>query len=59
MSELAASFELGAPIPIPRLGFGTMQLPGRRNGPAVDRARAVAVARRAVELGARQPTWCY
>jgi pyridoxine 4-dehydrogenase len=53
MTELAASFELGAPVPIPRLGFGAMQLPGRRNGPAVDRATAVAVARRAVELGAR------
>ena len=53
MTELAASFELGVPVPIPRLGFGAMQLPGRRNGPAVDRATAVAVARRAVELGAR------
>ena len=53
MTELAARFELGVPVPIPRLGLGAMQLPGRRNGPAVDRATAVAVARRAVELGAR------
>ena len=53
MTELAARFELGVPVPIPRLGFGAMQLPGRRNGPAVDRVTAVAVARRAVELGAR------
>jgi pyridoxine 4-dehydrogenase len=30
-----------------------MHLPGRRNGPRVDRGTAVAVARRAVELGAR------
>jgi pyridoxine 4-dehydrogenase len=53
MNELAASFELSDPVPIPRLGFGAMQLPGRRNGPGPDRATAVAVARRAVELGAR------
>jgi len=53
MTELAASFVLGVPVPIPRLGFGAMHLPGRRNGPGVDRATAVAVARRAVELGAR------
>ncbi|HEX5294540.1 MAG TPA: aldo/keto reductase, partial [Streptosporangiaceae bacterium] len=53
MNELAASFELADPVPIPRLGFGAMQLPGRRNGPRPDRATAVAVARRAVELGAR------
>ncbi|MEU6343996.1 oxidoreductase [Streptomyces sp. NPDC046977] len=37
---------------VPRLGFGAMQLPGRWNGPAADRAVSVAVARRAVELGA-------
>jgi pyridoxine 4-dehydrogenase len=53
MTELAAGFELGVPVPIPRLGFGAMQLPGHRNGPEVDRAAAVAVARRAVDLGAR------
>ena len=53
MTELTAGFELGVPVPIPRLGFGAMQLPGHRNGPQVDRAAAVAVARRAVDLGAR------
>ncbi|MCP3822218.1 aldo/keto reductase [Streptomyces sp. A3M-1-3] len=47
------TFELGGTVTVPRLGFGAMQLPGRWNGPAVDHATAVAVARRAVELGAR------
>jgi pyridoxine 4-dehydrogenase len=47
------TFELGGAITIPRLGFGAMQLPGRWNGPGVDHATAVAVACRAVELGAR------
>ncbi|HEY6481292.1 MAG TPA: aldo/keto reductase [Streptosporangiaceae bacterium] len=53
MTDLAASFALADPVPIPRLGFGAMQLPGRRDGPGTDHATAVAVARRAVELGAR------
>ncbi|MBI0299729.1 aldo/keto reductase, partial [Streptomyces sp. PRKS01-29] len=39
--------------PADRLGFGAMQLPGRWGGPVVERATAVAVARRAVELGVR------
>ncbi|SFY36331.1 oxidoreductase [Streptomyces atratus] len=46
-------FELGGTVTIPRLGFGAMQLPGRWSGPAGDTAKAVAVARRAVELGVR------
>ncbi|QIQ06273.1 aldo/keto reductase [Streptomyces liangshanensis] len=46
-------FPLGGTTTIPRLGFGAMQLPGRWNGPAHDRSTALAVARRAVELGAR------
>ncbi|MCX4730565.1 oxidoreductase [Streptomyces sp. NBC_01363] len=46
-------FELGGAVTIPRLGFGAMQLPGRWSGPAGDTAKAVAVTRRAVELGAR------
>ncbi|WP_326766896.1 oxidoreductase [Streptomyces sp. NBC_01591] len=46
-------FELGGTVTIPRLGFGAMQLPGRWSGPAGDTANAIAVARRAVELGAR------
>jgi aryl-alcohol dehydrogenase-like predicted oxidoreductase len=45
--------KLGGTLTIARLGFGAMQLPGQRNGPAVDQATAVAVARRAVELGVR------
>lgn len=45
--------ELGGTVTIPRLGFGAMQLPGRWSGPAYDTAKAVAVTRRAVELGAR------
>lgn len=49
----ANTFELGGAVTIPRLGFGAMQLPGRWNGPAADVATSVAVARRAVELGAR------
>ncbi|MFF2957965.1 oxidoreductase [Streptomyces sp. NPDC057963] len=47
------TFELGGTVTVPRLGFGAMQLPGRWSGPAGDTANAVAVARRAVELGAR------
>ncbi|MER5367972.1 oxidoreductase [Streptomyces sp. NPDC002722] len=46
-------FELGGTVTVPRLGFGAMQLPGRWSGPAGDTAKAVAVTRRAVELGAR------
>jgi pyridoxine 4-dehydrogenase len=45
--------KLGGTLTIPRLGFGAMQLPGRPDGPAVDQATAVTVARRAVELGVR------
>jgi pyridoxine 4-dehydrogenase len=48
----AGTFALGGTLTIPRLGFGAMHLPGRPGGPAVDRAAAVAVARRAVDLGA-------
>ncbi|MET9480748.1 aldo/keto reductase [Streptomyces sp. NPDC006638] len=45
-------FPLGGTTTIPRLGFGAMQLPVARNG-SHDRDTALAVARRAVELGAR------
>lgn len=39
---------------VPRLGYGTMQLPGPRGfGPAPDPAAAVAVLRRAVDAGVR------
>ncbi|MFJ5214113.1 oxidoreductase [Streptomyces sp. NPDC088354] len=49
----AATYALDGTTTVPRLGFGAMQLPGRWNGPATDPAASVAVARRAVELGAR------
>jgi pyridoxine 4-dehydrogenase len=45
------TYNLGA-APVHRIGFGAMQLPGRGvMGPPRDRAAAVAVLRRAVELG--------
>src|SRR2546430_12458011 len=38
--------------PVARIGFGAMQLPGPRvTGPPRDRATALAVLRRAIELG--------
>jgi aryl-alcohol dehydrogenase-like predicted oxidoreductase len=49
----ARTFRLGGAVPIPRLGFGAMHLPGRRGGPPADHGTALAVARRAVDLGAR------
>ncbi|QKV93486.1 aldo/keto reductase [Streptomyces sp. NA02950] len=52
VSVSAGSFALGGDITVPRLGFGAMQLPGRWTR-VVERATAVAVARRAVELGVR------
>ncbi|MFI7314727.1 oxidoreductase [Streptomyces hygroscopicus] len=51
-SSFSSSFSSSLP-PADRLGFGAMQLPGRWAGPVVERATAVAVARRAVELGVR------
>ncbi|GAA2821355.1 aldo/keto reductase [Saccharopolyspora taberi] len=44
----ADTFTIGGEFPVRRLGFGAMRLPA---APAPDRERAVAVARRAVELG--------
>src|SRR6195952_4008588 len=48
----SGSFSIGGDLPVNRLGYGTMQLtgPGVWGEPA-DRASAVAVIRRAVELG--------
>lgn len=55
IENLAASsgtFQLGGDLPVVRLGYGTMQLPGEGVwGPPKDRAEAHAVLRRAVELG--------
>jgi pyridoxine 4-dehydrogenase len=53
IDSAVSTFRLGGTLTIPRLGFGAMRLPGRPNGPTVDQATAVAVARRAVELGVR------
>jgi pyridoxine 4-dehydrogenase len=45
------TFALG-PFPVRRIGFGAMQLPGSGvSGPPRDRDSALAVLRRAVELG--------
>ena len=45
------TFPLGT-LSVHRIGFGAMQLPGRGvMGPPRDRAEAIAVLRRAVELG--------
>src|SRR5919112_1631623 len=43
---------LGGDLPVVRLGYGTMQLPGEGVwGPPRDRESALAVLRRAVEIG--------
>ncbi|MGY1456500.1 oxidoreductase [Streptomyces sp. SS8] len=51
-AALAGEFTLAGELTIRRMGFGAMQLPGPGVwGPPKDRSRAVAVVRRAVELG--------
>jgi pyridoxine 4-dehydrogenase len=48
----SGTFEIGGDLPVVRLGYGTMQLPGEGVwGPAKDHDTAVAVLRRTVELG--------
>lgn len=48
----SGTFQLGGDLPVVRLGYGTMQLPGEGVwGPPKDRDQATAVLRRAVELG--------
>jgi pyridoxine 4-dehydrogenase len=50
--ERSGTFALGGSLPVTRLGYGTMQLPGPGVwGEPRDRAGAHAVLRRAVELG--------
>ena len=50
--ERPGGMALLAGRPVGRIGFGAMQLPGRGVfGPPRDRATALAVLRRAVELG--------
>jgi aryl-alcohol dehydrogenase-like predicted oxidoreductase len=48
----AGTFTLGGDLPVVRLGYGTMQLPGKGVwGPPKDHDEAIRVLRRAVELG--------
>jgi aryl-alcohol dehydrogenase-like predicted oxidoreductase len=48
----SGTFEIGGDLPVTRLGYGTMQLPGPGVwGDPADRDAALAVLRRAVELG--------
>jgi pyridoxine 4-dehydrogenase len=51
-AKASGSFSIGGDLPVNRLGYGTMQLTGKGVwGEPADRASAVAVIRRAVELG--------
>ena len=50
VTALGGTFEL-AGRSVARVGFGAMQLPGVRDRPAPPRERAIAVLRRALELG--------
>ncbi|MEU7583739.1 aldo/keto reductase [Streptomyces sp. NPDC041068] len=48
----AGDFRVGGELPVHRMGFGAMRLPGASwEGPAHDPARSIEVLRRAVELG--------
>lgn len=48
----SGTFSLGGDLPVTRLGYGAMRITGQGIwGPPADRAAAVAVLRRAVELG--------
>ncbi len=48
----SGTFEIGGHLPVHRLGFGTMQLTGRGVwGEPADRTEAIAVLRKAVDLG--------
>ncbi|MCA1217460.1 oxidoreductase [Streptomyces sp. 8L] len=48
----SAAVVLGGTLSVPRIGFGAMHLPGRWGGPVRPPEEAIAVARRAVGLGA-------
>lgn len=51
-ASASGTFQIGGDLPVVRLGYGTMQLPGEGVwGPPRDRDAAIAVLRRAVELG--------
>lgn len=48
----SGTYRLGRDLPVVRLGYGTMQLPGEGVwGPPSDKQAALAVLRRAVEIG--------
>ena len=52
IAAASGTFALGGDLPVVRLGYGTMQLPGEGVwGPPKDHAEALRVLRRAVELG--------
>ena len=51
-AALGGTFVVGGDLPVRRLGFGAMRITGPGVwGPPADRAEAIAVLRRAVELG--------
>ena len=52
IASLAGEVSLGGDLPVHRLGFGAMRLTGAGIwGPPKDRKQAMAVLRRAIELG--------
>src|SRR5271154_6850246 len=52
LSRPGGEFPIGGDLPIARLGFGAMRITGKGIwGPPPDRAAAIQVLRRAVELG--------
>jgi pyridoxine 4-dehydrogenase len=52
IAAASGTFDLGGDLPVVRLGYGTMQLPGEGVwGPPKDHDEALRVLRRAVELG--------
>jgi phosphoglycerate dehydrogenase-like enzyme len=58
-ASASGTFQIGGDLPVVRLGYGTMQLPGDGVwGPPRDRDAAIAVLRRTVELG-REARWLH
>ena len=52
LASASGTFRLGGDLEVNRLGYGTMQLPGKGVwGPPRDHDEALRVLRRAVELG--------
>lgn len=52
LAEKAGEFKIGGDLPVARLGFGAMRITGKGIwGEPADRAEAIRVLRRAVELG--------